>query len=197
MQGLGWSVTGIEVDPVAAGFARAAGLDVHECSIENHPLQPGSFDAITFSHVLEHLHDPVGAIAECAKLLRPGGVLWLAVPNLDGAGRRFMTKDWAPLDPPRHLVMFTPSGIRSILSGAGFTDIQDAPTVLDAGVWTIRASLDMQGGGNGLGRPRLSIALRAVAARCDLNALRNRNARELLNVTATRGPTDTNGENSS
>ena len=193
MKGLGWSVTGIEVDPAAAGHARDAGLDVHQCSIEDHPLAPASFDAITFSHVLEHLHDPVGAIRACATLLRPGGTLWVGVPNLDGAGRRFMTKDWAPLDPPRHLVMFTGAGLASVLSAAGFVDIRDEPTVLDAGAWAISASVDMAGGGNGLGRPRLSARLRAVALRCDLRAIRNPAVRENFNITARRGtagPTD-------
>ena len=187
MTGLGWSVTGIEVDPVAAAHARDAGLDVHQCSIEDHQLAPASFDAITFSHVLEHLHDPVGAIRECARLLRPGGTLWVGVPNLDGAGRRFMTKDWAPLDPPRHLVMFTGTGLRTILSAAGFVDIKDEPTVLDAGAWVISASVDMAGGGNGLGRPGLSPRRRVIALRCDLLALRDRGVRENFNITARRG----------
>ena len=194
MQGLGWSVTGIEVDPIAAAHARAAGLDIHQCSIEDHPLSPASFDAITFSHVLEHLHDPVRAIRECAALLRPGGTLWVGVPNLDGVGRRFMTKDWAPLDPPRHLVMFTGAGLRTILSEAGFIDINDEPTVLDAGAWGISASVDMAGGGNGLGRPRLSARLRAVALRCDLRALRDPAVRENFNITARRGSATPSGE---
>jgi 2-polyprenyl-3-methyl-5-hydroxy-6-metoxy-1,4-benzoquinol methylase len=45
----------------------------------------GSFDAILMFHVLEHLTDPVGTLAQCFKRLRPGGFLYVEVPNINDA----------------------------------------------------------------------------------------------------------------
>jgi 2-polyprenyl-3-methyl-5-hydroxy-6-metoxy-1,4-benzoquinol methylase len=41
-----------------------------------------SFDAIIFSHVLEHLRDPASVLARFTALLRQGGVVLIAVPNV-------------------------------------------------------------------------------------------------------------------
>lgn len=44
---------------------------------------PGSFEAITLFHVVEHLADPRGAIKQLARWLAPGGVLVVEVPNVE------------------------------------------------------------------------------------------------------------------
>ncbi len=45
------------------------------------PFADECFDAIVASHILEHLGDPFGAMRECHRLLRPGGVLLVKVPH--------------------------------------------------------------------------------------------------------------------
>lgn len=56
------------------------------------PYEDGSFDAVYHSHVLEHLtpQDARGMLAECKRVLRPGGVLRLAVPDLEGIARGYL-----------------------------------------------------------------------------------------------------------
>lgn len=120
MRTAGWDVQGLEPDPAAAARARAAGLPVADAGLEDAELAPGSFDAITMSHVIEHLHDPVGALRICARALRRGGVLWVATPNLEAMGHRTFGRDWIGLDPPRHLVLFTRASLAAALQAAGF-----------------------------------------------------------------------------
>jgi SAM-dependent methyltransferase len=43
-----------------------------------------SYDAILSSHVLEHLANPLGALAEWRRVVRPGGHVLLIVPHRDG-----------------------------------------------------------------------------------------------------------------
>jgi hypothetical protein len=56
--GLGWQASGVEIDPMAVQAARARGLEVIEGEIGSAALADESFDVVTSSHVLEHVHDP-------------------------------------------------------------------------------------------------------------------------------------------
>ena len=70
----GYDVVGVELSREAAQHARdALGLDVHEVALEDFDDAVG-FDVVVLADVIEHVDDPVGAIARCADLLRPGGV---------------------------------------------------------------------------------------------------------------------------
>ena len=45
----------------------------------------GSFDVVTLSHVIEHVHDPIGLLKICRSLLAPGGQIWIGVHKTGGA----------------------------------------------------------------------------------------------------------------
>ncbi len=79
-----------------------------------------AFDVITMFHVLEHLPDPGAAIAHAGSLLRPGGRLIVQVPNAGSVQARIFGPRWYGLDVPRHLVNFTPRGLKILFEGAGF-----------------------------------------------------------------------------
>src|SRR5262249_59216085 len=113
-------------------IARAAGLDVEEGVIEEAPGVDGRYDAITLSHVIEHVHDPVGTLRACHRALRPGGTVWVLTPNLEAAGRRRFGRDWFPLEPPRHLTIFTAASLGLALERAGFEPQPDPPVILGA-----------------------------------------------------------------
>src|SRR5918999_2610156 len=72
----GLKAAGIELDKGAAAAGRRAGLDLEvETAAERAAREPGTYDAVTLSHVIEHVPDPVGLLRDCARLLRPGGSL--------------------------------------------------------------------------------------------------------------------------
>jgi SAM-dependent methyltransferase len=123
MRESGWDVHGIEPDAEGVAAARALGLAVEQGAVDDAPYPPASFDAITLSHVVEHLHDPVRSLTACARLLKPGGVIWLATPNVASPAQRRFGRDWFGLDPPRHLVIFTRRGLDLALRRAGFEGI--------------------------------------------------------------------------
>ena len=62
-----------------ATIGRYAALD-YESDITAIPVPDASFDAILCTEVLEHVPEPVAAIREMARILRPGGVLLLSAP---------------------------------------------------------------------------------------------------------------------
>jgi SAM-dependent methyltransferase len=71
-------------------------------------------------HVLEHLHDPKGTLHEANRILRPGGRLVVAVPNLSSLQARWAGAGWFHLDLPRHLWHFPLASLRMLLSDCGF-----------------------------------------------------------------------------
>ena len=121
----GWQVRGLDFDPVAVAAARARGLDVLEGTIKLLDCESECYDRITLSHILEHVYDPWEILSSCYRLLKPGGVLWLETPNMNGNGRAAFGQYWRGLEPPRHLHLFSRKCLRDKIAEIGFVDIQD------------------------------------------------------------------------
>ncbi len=155
MRSLGWEVCGVEPDPQSSEHARAAGFDVRVGLLQQQSLPEASFDAITLFHVIEHLHDPVGTLRCCFKLLKPGGHITVVTPGFESFGYHRFGPYWFGLDPPRHLVLFTENSLRRTLEGCGFAVSRPPRTSLKAREF-FKTSLIVQRGGDPMKRhPRL------------------------------------------
>lgn len=155
MRSLGWQVCGVEQDPLSAAQAQSAGLDVRVGSLQQQSLAAGSFDAITAFHVIEHLHDPVGTLRCSYKLLKPGGYMTLATPNLDSCGYQHYGPAWLGLDPPRHLVLFTENSLRQTLEDCGFVVSHPRHSRLTAREFFKKSLIAQRGGDPTERHPRL------------------------------------------
>jgi SAM-dependent methyltransferase len=117
----GWSVTGIEINEKARIFAFKQ-FRLETASPENIPdLKSNSFDCITLWHVLEHFHDPFRYISEIYRLLKPGAVCIIALPNCSSYDANYYKKFWAAWDVPRHLWHFNPSTFFLFSKKTGFS----------------------------------------------------------------------------
>lgn len=122
----GWSVDGIEPAPEAAKHARETlGLPIFEGTIEKAVLQDGSYDLVTLWYVLEHVPNPHEIIERCSKLLKPGGVLIIRVPNqnigIDVCLDRLGLQKYFLMNPPRHLFDWSPKTLGKMLKKYGFS----------------------------------------------------------------------------
>ena len=120
----GWDVMGVDPDPKAVAAARQRGLTVSVGSIELFAGESDCFDAITLSHVLEHLHEPVQFIHAVHRLLKPGGVVFVDTPNIESRGARRWGRNWRGLETPRHLVLFSRAGLVGLLNAGGFDNVE-------------------------------------------------------------------------
>lgn len=159
LQGLGWQVEGLDVDPVAAGVASARGLKVHVGSLEEQCFPARQFDAIVSSHVIEHVHDPVGLLRECSRILSPGGRLVIITPNTTSWFHKWFGANWLALDSPRHLHLFNSISLRRAAEHSGLSVRVITSTVREAdGVY--RASRDIRDTGHHVWGCRHSWAVR-------------------------------------
>jgi protoporphyrinogen oxidase/SAM-dependent methyltransferase len=115
----GWDVAGVEPSGWASDRARARGLDVRTAGLSDHGWTVGSFDALAMCDVLEHLEDPAVAVEEAHRLLRPGGVFYLTVPDAGSPLARAMGRRWWSVL-PMHLQYFTRSSMDRLLGAHGF-----------------------------------------------------------------------------
>ena len=123
----GWEIHGSDPDPLAAEAARQKGMTVFVGRLPNPALRELSYDFVTMSHAIEHTHDPVGTLKEIWKILKPGGEVWIATPNIDSIASRRFGRDWHSLDPPRHLVLFNRASLTTALNLAGFERVTSLP----------------------------------------------------------------------
>jgi 2-polyprenyl-3-methyl-5-hydroxy-6-metoxy-1,4-benzoquinol methylase len=183
MQALGWSVEGIEPNSDAVATARARGVAVIGGTLNETSLTPQSFNAITFRLVFEHLRDPRAALRVCRDALRPGGVLWLATPNLNSEGHRLFGEHWIHLQAPRHPVLHTPASVMELLVDSGFEVVGFRSS--RQAKWSFRMSSAMAHDQPPFAHaPPLRGALALRAGLADIRALRRPEAAEVMIVIA-------------
>lgn len=131
MQNAGFDVHGIETDTVAA-----------ELTLGRTGIQPfignlhafsrtEPFDVISFIHCLEHVSNPREDLERAFSLLKPGGMLYIAVPNAGSLESSLFGSCWYALDLPRHFWGFNPRSLQRIIEESGFhlTDTHFQPLV--------------------------------------------------------------------
>jgi SAM-dependent methyltransferase len=137
-----WRTVGVEMSEAASHHAREVlGLDVRVGDLAGCRFDEASFDVVTLFHVLEHLPDPDGSLAEARRVIKPEGRLVVEVPNFGslqanlGGGRGFH------VDAPRHLSHFTRAALLQSLRRAGFEPISVATHSFEFGYYGMLQSL--------------------------------------------------------
>lgn len=146
----GWSVEGLDLSPDAARAAwERYGIQVAHEMFRPGLLKPATYDLVTAWYVLEHVKDPAAFLAEAFKVLKPGGLLGLRVPNMTFS-KLFLALGKVPglgsllyalgvdtdgksshfniIDPPAHLYGYDPKTLSALLTRAGF----EAPLIKPA-----------------------------------------------------------------
>lgn len=83
-----------------------------------------SFDVVVMSHILEHLPDPASSLQQVREVLNPGGILYLAVPDLRSMAFQVFGKKWDVVNPLVHLQYFDEDSLSHLLHAGGFRDLE-------------------------------------------------------------------------
>jgi len=112
LEKLGWRTLAFEYSEIGAELSKSRGLTVARADAHHLPLTSESMGAVTCLDVLEHLDDDAKAAAELRRILRPDGVLVVAVPADPAL--------WSAHDEAvHHLRRYTRESLDAVLTGAG------------------------------------------------------------------------------
>jgi len=108
-----WKVSGVEPNEGAKKLAKTKGVALKK-SINDYKGK--SFDVITLWHVLEHIPNLDETISTIEGLLKPNGILIIAVPNYKSFDAGYYKEYWAAYDVPRHLWHFSQTSMKKLFS---------------------------------------------------------------------------------
>ena len=122
----GWEVYGLDVSRSAVEHLEHLGYEVFHGELFEARYSSGIFDAVVASELLEHIPGPQTFVREISRILRPAGLFWATTPNGEGLSSRLLGKGWSVVCPPEHLQLFTRTGIKTLLTDAGFARVDIA-----------------------------------------------------------------------
>lgn len=121
-----FQVSGVEIHPGPVEYGRSQGLDIRCGAFMDTEFPVESFDVISFIDVLEHLPKPAEVLAKARRLLKPGGLIFIKVPNYRAqiAKQDFLNRTrLSPLGIMAnyaHINHFSPEVLARHLEGHGF-----------------------------------------------------------------------------
>lgn len=116
----GWRARGLEPSAFASSYARERlGARVDRGELMSAALDERSFDAVVLGDVIEHLPRPADALERIAALLRPGGVVYLTLPDAGSRVARVLGARWWSVL-PTHVQYFTRASLFTLLRRSGF-----------------------------------------------------------------------------
>ena len=111
----GCRVAGVEPNLQAAEMARGLGIPVGTGSFDGSRYEPGSFDLVVLTKTLNHIVQPVKAVDDVARILKPDGFFYLDV--LDVVRASSCRKVYAQID---HPFMYGEATLKALLESRGF-----------------------------------------------------------------------------
>jgi SAM-dependent methyltransferase len=130
-----WKLEGVEPDSRGAAAARAAGLKVHETTIQSLEASGSQYDLILLVATLEHVDDPASVLSALRLLLRPGGKIGIVTDNTSTIDfRLFGRRHWGGYHFPRHWYLFDRNTLM-LLANRCDLEVEEIRTIVSPVNW--------------------------------------------------------------
>jgi SAM-dependent methyltransferase len=117
-----YDAIGFDLSPAAVAWSHQHfGVRSTVASVYDPGLPEGAFAGVTAWDLVEHLADPLAALAELRRLLRPRGWIFLSTPDAGSLTARALGRHWHYLDPLQHITVFSRDNLTRLLKQAGFS----------------------------------------------------------------------------
>ncbi|MBU0455298.1 MAG: methyltransferase domain-containing protein [Gammaproteobacteria bacterium] len=127
----GFEPEGIELNTNAAQLARQKGFQVYTVDLKDfHPEE--KYDVAILSNVIEHALDPKTMLQDIARVLKPGGQLYLSTPNINSRFKKGFGRYWVNWHIPFHITFFSKQTLSQLLHDSGFDVVsihQESPSL--------------------------------------------------------------------
>lgn len=120
MKAKGWRVRGVEPSSFGASEGKRAGLDIFNGTLHDANFPSDSFDYVRANHSFEHIPNPVEVLSEVHRIVKPGGKIFIGVPNIDSLPYRMFGKYWWYLGAPVHTYNYSLTTLSTLVGRAGF-----------------------------------------------------------------------------
>ena len=121
---LGLDAEGVDTSEKAVQMGKERGLNIHAGFLHDVSFPSDSFDAITLYEVIEHVDTPIHLLAECHRILRPGGILVVGTGNTDSWTKKMRKGKWEFFNMNLlggHISFFSTGSIKTLASRTGFS----------------------------------------------------------------------------
>lgn len=117
----GLDASGIDIDPVSVAYAQRhfPQCTFYEGTVEELAPRVEQFDLVFCSEVIEHIPAARDFIFSVARVLKPGGFLYITTPDINHWMRPHDATKWKSMRDPGHCVFYSRSGLKSILRTVG------------------------------------------------------------------------------
>ncbi len=115
-----WQVKGIEICKQSVKYARKNfKLDIFQGTLEQAKFKPNTFDVIHFSHLIEHLPEPLSTLKKIYKILKKDGYILVTTPRIDSFQAWLFKENWRSFHRD-HLYIFSRKTLTEFIKKAGF-----------------------------------------------------------------------------
>jgi SAM-dependent methyltransferase len=130
-----WTLVGIDVSSAATSRVAERGFPTHLGRFETLPLDDETADVIILNQVIEHLDDPLSVLSKAFRILKPGGILFIETPNVDGLDARiFLKRYWGGWHFPRHWTLYSHKSLTDAVKRCGFSVVR-TESLLSPNFW--------------------------------------------------------------
>ena len=143
-----WELYGLDAISTACEETRKRGFEVFCGDVFSMDLPKDFFDRVNMSHVIEHLQRPQETLKKLYDTMKEGAAVTITTPNFDTPSARIFKSYWYALDTPRHLFLFTPTTLGTMIERAGFRivkiDFDRNPKVLLKSIFYLFGKKDLR-----------------------------------------------------
>lgn len=119
----GFECHATEFSPDMCAYLERKGFTTYAGGLFPQGAPEAAFDIVVFTEIIEHNNIPGPVLENIARLLRPGGCIYITTPNFNSLEKRLLGPGWGMFMWPEHITYWTPRHLDRALRQAGFRKV--------------------------------------------------------------------------